>query len=336
MTTMDDVARAAGVAGSTVSHVLNGTRPVNLETRKRVEEALVATGYQRNSVARSLAAGRTEMIGFTVPLGTNPYIVDIANSVESAAAESGYTLMFTDTQDDAAVEERAIARFLEHRVDGIIMAPGPGSEDAAISRIIRAGTPLVLIDRAVPGIDCDQVTIDNESSAHQVTTHLLSHGYRDIAPVVGKTGVWPTEQRWKGYTRALLDAGLMPDPGLVVRGEADESTTTRGILDLYASGRRPDAIFALNNAMTLGTMRALRSLDLEVPKDVALASFDDFPWADLFHPRLTAIAQDGAGLGRIAIELLVARIADPARPSERIELKTTFNIRDSCGGHERP
>jgi LacI family transcriptional regulator len=333
MTTMDDVARAAGVAGSTVSHVLNGTRQVNLDTRKRVEEAILATGYRRNSVARSLAAGRTEMIGFTVPLGTNPYIVDIASAVESAATAAGYTLMFTDTKDDADVEERAIAQFLEHRVDGIIMAPGPGSDNAAISRILRAGTPLVLIDRAVPGVDCDQVTIDNEESAYQLTTHLLSHGYRDIAAVVGRDGIWPTDQRWKGFARALLEAGLTPDPGLVVKGEADEAVTEQGILDLYASGRSPDAILALNNAMTLGTMRALRTLGLDVPRDVALGSFDDFPWADLFHPRLTAIAQDAAGLGRIAIELLIERIADPTRPSERIELPTTFNIRDSCGGH---
>jgi LacI family transcriptional regulator len=330
---MDDVAKAAGVAGSTVSHVLNSTRRVSSDTRKRVEDAILATGYQRNSIARSLAAGRTEMIGFTVPLGTNPYIVDIANAVESAAASGGYTLMFTDTKDDPDVEQRAVAQFLEHRVDGIIMAPGPGHDNAAIFRILKAGTPLVLIDRAVPEVDCDQVTVDNEESSYQLTKHLLSHGYRDIAAVVGKAGIWPTDQRWEGFRRALLEAGLTPDPELVVRGEADERVTEQGIMNLYGSGRSPDAILALNNAMTLGTMRALRSLGLDVPRDVALGSFDDFPWADLFHPRLTAVAQDATGIGRIAIELLIERIADPSRPSQRIELPTTFHIRDSCGGH---
>jgi LacI family transcriptional regulator len=335
MTTMNDVARAAGVAGSTVSHVLNGTRQVNRETRRRVEEAIITTGYRRNSIARSLAAGRTEMIGFTVPLGTNAYIADIANAVEGAAAAAGYTLMFTDTKDDPEVEHRAIERFLEHRVDGIIMAPGPSDDHAAITRIRRERTPLVLIDRAVPGVNCDQVTVDNEDSAYKLTRHLLSHGYRELAVVLGKPGIWPTDQRRAGFERALAESDLPREPQLFVMGEADEQITEEAILQLYESGRSPEAIVTLNNAMTLGTMRALRHLDLEVPDDVALGSFDDFSWADLFQPRLTAIAQDATGIGRIAIELLIEQIADPARSPRHVELATTFNVRDSCGPHDR-
>jgi LacI family transcriptional regulator len=332
MTTMDDVAKAAGVAGSTVSHVLNGTRHVNESTRRRVEDAIRSTGYRPNHIARALAAGKTSTLGLILPVKTNPYLVDIIHAVDVAASALGYTLMLGDSQDDPDAEERAVGNILQRKVDGIILAPGLDSADRAIPQIVASGTPLVLIDRPITELACDQVIVDNFEAARELTAHVISHGYTDIAVLRGAPGIGPTDQRHDGFLKALANAGREEDPALSLVGYNDERRTREAVLDLYQSGRRPRAIVSLNNAMTLGAMRALRLLQLEIPTDVALVSFDDFAWADLFSPRLTAVAQDSGRLGNSAVELLLRRIADPGEPRTLV-IPTEFHIRDSCGTH---
>jgi LacI family transcriptional regulator len=334
MTTMDDVARAAGVAGSTVSHVLNGTRHVNDETRRRVEEAITATGYRPNHIARALAAGKTYTVGLVLPVKTNPYLVDIVHAVDVAASAVGYTLMLGDSQDDPDAEERAVRNILQRKVDGVLLAPGPGSIDRAIPQMLKSETPFVLIDRPIADLECDQVVVDNFEAARELTAHVLSHGYTEIAVIKGAPGIGPTEQRYAGHLQALAEAGLVQDPGLALAGDNDEQQSRRVVNEMLESGRRPHAIVSLNNAMTLGAMHALRALRLQIPRDVALVSFDDFAWADLFAPRLTAVAQDSGRIGAAAVELLLRRMAEPGEPTTTVVVPTEFHIRDSCGTHD--
>ena len=331
---MDDVARRAGVSGATVSHVLNGTRPVSDSTRLRVEQAIKTTGYRHNSLARALAAGRTSTIGMCVPILTNPYIADLVNSIETAASEAGYTLMIGDSRDQSESEERAVNTFLDRRVDGIIMAPGVESRRTTIPLIIESGTPLVLIDRHVDGMDVDQIFTENIESAKRATAHLLSHGYRDIAVVRGQPGIRSTDERFEGFSMALEAAGVEFDPRNSIVGNANSEDTTRALTARLAQGDPPEAIVTLNNAMTIGALRAFRNLDVRVPDDIALVSFDDFEWADLFSPRLTAVAQNIGSMGKDAVRLLIDRIAHPERAFRTVSMPTTLVIRDSCGAHE--
>ncbi|MCS5720623.1 LacI family transcriptional regulator [Herbiconiux sp. CPCC 203407] len=327
---MDDVARRAGVSGATVSHVLNETRRVSDSTRKKVEAAIRETGYRHNTLARALAAGRTHTIGMCVPILTNPYIANLVNAMETAASEAGYTLMIGDSRDDAEIEVRTVNTFLERRVDGIIVAPGVDSQRLTMPLLEASGIPLVLIDRHVREVDADQVFAEGIDSTKRLTSHMLEHGHREIAVLAGTPGIRSTDERLEGFRAAFAARGLEVDPELVVVGNSNAESSERALLELLGR-RRPEAVVALNNAMTIGAMRAFRGLGLRVPQDIALASFDDFEWADLFEPRITALAQDVAGMGRQALELLVARIADPERPTRLVSLAPALHVRDSCG-----
>ncbi|KRD07886.1 LacI family transcriptional regulator [Mycobacterium sp. Root265] len=330
MKTMGDVARIAGVSASTVSHVLNGTRKVNTATRLRVEAAIEQTGYRRNGVARSLAAGRTHTVGLSISALTNPYFGSLVHAVERALSDAGYVLIVGDSHDDVTSEQRVTGSLLDRQVDGMIVAPAAGSERVTLPEITGTGTPLVLIDRGVDA-GCDQVGPENFSSTRSLTAHLLELGHRRIAVVRGLAGISSTIERFDGYCAALTDHGVPVDPALVVDGESNTDVAEREVHTLMSRADRPSALVSLNNAMTIGTLKALRSLGLSIPGDVAFSCYDDFEWSDLFEPRLTAAAQDVETIGVTAVELLLRRMRGNDDPPQQIRVPTSFHHRNSCG-----
>jgi LacI family transcriptional regulator len=327
---MGDVARIAGVSASTVSHVLNGTRKVNTATRLRVEAAIEETGYRRNVVARSLAAGRTHTIGLSISALTNPYLGSLVHAVERALSDAGYVLIVGDSHDDVEPERRVIDSLLDRQVDGMIVAPAAGSEQVTLPQIIRTGTPLVLIDRGVD-VGCDQVGPENLSSARSLTAHLLDLGHRRIAVVRGLAGISSTTERFDGYAAALADRGIAVDAALILNGESSTDVAEREVRALMSGAKRPTALVSLNNSMTIGALKALRGLGLSIPADVAFVCYDDFEWSDLFEPKLTAAAQDVETIGTAAVELLLRRVRGDEAAPHQIRVPTTFHHRTSCG-----
>ncbi|MGY4646895.1 LacI family transcriptional regulator [Mycobacterium sp. URHB0021] len=330
MTTMGDVARIAGVSASTVSHVLNGTRKVDTATRLRVEAAIEETGYRRNVVARSLAAGRTHTVGLSISALTNPYFGSLVHAVERALSDAGYVLIVGDSHDDVESEKRVTDSLLDRQVDGMIVAPAAGSERVTLPEIIRTGTPLVLIDRGVD-VGSDQVVPENFSSARSLTEHLLDLGHRRIAAVRGLAGISSTTERFAGYSAALADRGIAVDAALVLDGDSNTDVAEREVHSLMSGENRPTALVSLNNSMTIGTLKAIRSVGLSIPADVAFVCFDDFEWSDLFEPKLTAAAQDVETIGATAVELLLRRIRGHSSAPQQIRVPTTFRHRNSCG-----
>ena len=330
MKTMGDVARIAGVSASTVSHVLNGTRKVNTATRLRVEAAIEQTGYRRNGVARSLAAGRTHTVGLSIAALTNPYFGSLVHAVERALSDAGYVLIVGDSHDDVVSEQRVTGSLLDRQVDGMIVAPAAGSERVTLPEITRTGTPLVLIDRGVDA-GCDQVGPENFSSAQALTAHLLDLGHRRIAVIRGLAGISSTIERFDGYCAALAERGIAVDPALVLDGDSNTDVAEREVRTLMSRADRPSALVSLNNAMTIGTLKALRSLGLSIPDDVAFCCYDDFEWSDLFAPRLTAAAQDVETIGATAVELLLGRMHGNDDAPQQIWVPTAFHHRNSCG-----
>jgi len=327
---MGDVARIAGVSASTVSHVLNGTRKVDTATRLRVEAAIEETGYRRNVVARSLAAGRTHTVGLSISALTNPYFGSLVHAVEQALSDAGYVLIVGDSHDDVEAEKRVTDSLLDRQVDGMIVAPAAGSERVTLPEIIRTETPLVLIDRGVD-VGSDQVVPENFSSARSLTEHLLDLGHRRIAAVRGLAGISSTTERFAGYSAALADRGIAVDAALVLDGHSNTDVAEREVHTLMSGENRPTALVSLNNSMTIGTLKAVRSLGLSIPADVAFVCFDDFEWSDLFEPKLTAAAQDVETIGAIAVELLLRRIRGHSSAPQQIRVPTTFRHRNSCG-----
>lgn len=329
MTTMADVARQAGVSVATVSHVLNGTRPVRPGTRAAVLGAIDDLGYTHNTLARSLVTSRTRSIGLAVSAISNPYFTEILQGVEAGALAAGYSLLIADPHDDPRHERTVVQLLHERRVDGVIVAPSAEPSEM-VEYLARRSVPTVFLDRLV-GDAYDQVCAENTGPVRQLVEHLADLGHTRIGLVAGLPGLSTTAERVEGYREGLRARGLPFAPALLAGGNSEAAGAQAATRQLLATDKPPTAIVTANNAMTIGALRALRELGREVPRDTALACFDDFSWAELFTPRLTAIAQPSKDIGAAAVRLLLERLAEPDRPPRTLRLPCTFVHRTSCG-----
>ncbi|MFR0351889.1 LacI family DNA-binding transcriptional regulator [Streptomyces sediminimaris] len=345
MATMTDVARSAGVSVATVSHVLNDTRPVLPHTRQAVLDAVDRLGYTPNTLARSLVTSRTRSIGLAVSAISNPYFTEILQGVEAAAVEQGYSLLIADPHDDPEHERKVVQLLHERRVDGMIVAPSANPREL-LAYLGRHEVPAVFLDRLVPtpadGAQADgsprhdQVCAESAEPTARLVSHLAGLGHRRIALVAGLPGLSTTRERVAGYRRGLAGAGLPYDERLVVHGDSESAGAERATAELLSLAARPTALVTANNTMTLGSLRTLRERGLSVPGDLALCCFDDFPWGDLFSPRLTAVSQPSKEIGARAVRVLLERLASPDRPARTVRLPCTFVHRTSCGCPEPP
>lgn len=335
MATMADVARSAGVSVATVSHVLNGTRPVLPHTRQAVLDAVEELAYAPNALARSLVTARTRSLGLAVSAISNPYFTEILQGVEAAAVRQGYGVLIADPRDDPDHELQVVRLLHERRVDGVIVAPSADPR-ALVAHLRRHRVPTVFLDRLVDvphdaSPRFDQVSAAGTEPTARLVRHLAELGHRRIGLVAGRPGFSTTLERTAGYREGLGAAGLPYDDALLAHGDSESAGAERATAGLLSLPAPPTALVTANNAMTLGALRALRDRGLTVPGDVALCCFDDFPWADLFTPRLTAVAQPGRELGAQAVRLLLERLADPDLPARTVRLTCTLMHRTSCG-----
>jgi LacI family transcriptional regulator len=340
MATMADVARSAGVSVATVSHVLNDTRPVLPGTRQAVLSAIEELGYTPNTLARSLVTSRTRSIGLAVSAISNPYFTEILQGVEAGALEHGYSLLIADPHDDPEHELKVVQLLHERRVDGMIVAPSVDPA-ALVAYLGRHSVPTVFLDRVVetPPDDpspFDQVCAENLEPTAQLVTHLAGLGHRRIGLVAGLPGLSTTGERIAGYRYGLAAAGLPYDERLLAHGDSESAAAEQATATLLSLAAPPTALVTANNAMTIGALRALRERGLSVPGDLALCCFDDFAWADLFEPRLTAIAQPSKDIGTEAVRLLLDRLAAPDRTARVLRLPCAFVHRTSCGCPDQP
>lgn len=325
---MRDVALAAKVSVTTVSHVVNGTRAVLPETERAVREALQRTGYITDSVARSMRTGRTHTIGLAMSAISNPYFGQVVHAVERQLTARGYTLLLADTHDEPDREARAVQDLLSHRPAGLILAPS-ARPDETIKQIAARQIPLVSIDRVIP--DVDSVGVENSAPTATLVKHLAALGHRQIALVAGRFGLATSEERIAGYRQGMRDVGLPVGRSLTLAGDSTDEGARTAVLAALQRRNPPTALVIGNNVMTIGTMRALRELQILVPQDLALATFDDFEWSDLFSPRLTTMAQPIDKLATAAIDLLMRRMDNLDGEPQQIRFDPTFIHRDSCG-----
>ncbi|HZF92117.1 LacI family DNA-binding transcriptional regulator [Streptomyces sp.] len=340
MPTMADVARSAGVSVATVSHVLNGTRPVLPHTRQAVLDAIDELGYTPNTLARSLVTSRTRSIGLAVSAISNPYFTEILQGVEAAALEHGYGLLIADPHDDPRHERKVVQLLHERRVDGMIVAPSADPREL-VAYLRRHNVPAVLLDRVLDdraegAQRFDQVCAESAEPMTRLVTHLAGLGHRRIGLVAGRPGLSTTSERITGYRHGLAAAGLPFEERLLLHGDSETAGGERATAALMSLAAPPTALVTGNNAMTIGALRALRERGRTVPGDLALACFDDFAWADLFSPRLTAIAQPSRELGATAVRVLLERLDAPDRPARTVRLPCAFVHRTSCGCPDRP
>ncbi|MFC0597003.1 LacI family DNA-binding transcriptional regulator [Streptomyces palmae] len=329
MATMADVARRAGVSVATVSHVLNKTRPVRPGTRRSVLAAIEELGYTRNTLARSLVTACTRSIGLAISASAHPVFAELLQGAERCALEHGYSLMIADPRDDPAHERTVVGLLHERRVDGVLVAPS-AKPAALLDYLSRSRIPAVLLDRAV-GDGHDRVRADGSAAVADLVGHLAELGHVRIGLIAGPAAVSGTAERVVGYRTGLRRQGLAYAPELLAQGHCAAEGAASAVHRLLESPRPPTALVTADRTMTVGALRGLREAGCRVPEDVALVCFDDFPWADVFSPRLTAVARPGQEIGARAVRLLLDRLAHPDRPARDIRLPCAFVHRASCG-----
>nr|WP_034610043.1 LacI family DNA-binding transcriptional regulator [Cellulomonas sp. URHD0024] len=330
---MRDVAALAGVGIKTVSRVVNGEPGVSAAMIERVQRAAGELNFIPDFTAGSLrrSVRRSNSVGLVLASVDNPFCAAIHRAVEDVAAERGVAVFAASTDEQPQREKDLVAAFSSRRVDGLIISAS-GVDQNYLNPELQTGTPVVMVDRPPVGIDVDTVLVDNLAGAKGATNHLLRAGHRRIACLGDLPTIATASQRRAGYLRALADAGVPTDDRLLGEGLHDIDAAFRAVHRLLCEEDPPTALFTSQNLVTIGAIRALRSLGLQ--HEVALVGFDDFPLADLMDPAVTVVAQDPTAIGRVAAERVFARLEGDTAPPRQIVLPTQLITRGS--GEIRP
>ncbi|MFK4640251.1 LacI family DNA-binding transcriptional regulator [Paenarthrobacter histidinolovorans] len=320
-----DVAKAAGVSAQTVSRVSNGLTNVEESTKNRVLEAMKELGYRPNRAARALKSGQFKSIGvimFTLSSFGNMRTLD---AIATAASRAGYSVTLIPVQDPTTgTVSGAYERLREQQVDGVVVIfEAHLLDDTDIS--LPQDLPAVVID-SNPGFGYPMVDTDQAQGARFATQHLLDLGHQKVWHIGGPTTSFSATHREESWRRTLEEAGLEAPP--VLHGDWSTESGYQIGLEL---GRKPEltAIFAANDQMALGAMRALHELGRRIPEDVSIVGFDDLDESTSFWPPLTTIHQDFYAVGRLSIENLLQQIGGTGSVNDVTTVPTSMVVRKS-------
>lgn len=331
MTDIKDVAKRAGVAPITVSRCINNSGYCSPDTRKRVEAAIAELGFVPNRLASGLRSKRTNTLALVLTDITNPYFTTIARGVEDIASDAGYTMVYCNTDESISKEQMYVQMLLEKRVDGILLVPAQSTPDS-LAFIQKHNIPVVLLDRQVPNIKADIVHCDSEEGAYQLTRLLLSLGHREIALLNCQINISTGQDRLNGYRRALREAGILETTNQEYQGSFTQESGYEMTRKAFSTTHKPTALFAANFLSAYGALKALREMEIRMPEDVAVVSFDDMPTSLYPFPFLTAAVQPAYEMGKKAVEILLKRLSSASSDCcEEVILPTEIIIRQSSG-----
>lgn len=319
MPTIKEVSQRANVSPSTVSRVLNGTTPVSPEAAHRVLKAVKELDYTPNTFARSLATNRSGGFGVTMNDVGSPYYGTMLRGIESALQEASIHLLVSSGHADAERERSAI-RFLEQRRSDALIIQAEALPDEELIRLAQtADVPIVIFGRLIPELEGKCVHFDNEAGGELATQHLIDAGHRKIAHISGPLGFPDSRHRMQGYRQALMSAGIDHDDRFVVEGDFLEAGGYSAMQRLLARNAVPDAVFAANDQMAAGAMRAARDAGFDIPQDISFVGFDDVVLARYLSPALTTVRQPLHKMGRAAAIIALAQLE-----KREVEVRTRF------------
>ncbi|MBZ0291433.1 MAG: LacI family transcriptional regulator [Anaerolineae bacterium] len=332
--TLMDVARASGVSGATVSRVLSGYEFVKESTRRRVLETVEQLGYVANLQARSLAGGRSQVIGLLVPNLGNSYVGTISRGVDHELIRANYDLMLYTSHRHPGKESFYANAIANGLTDGLLLI-APLVPATYLEVLREQNFPYVLIDQTDTTENSNVVESTNWQGAYDATCYLNQLGHTRIAFITGASIVRSAVDRLAGYKAALTDCNIPFKEELVVEGDYQQQTGYEVSKRLLQSvNPPPTAIFACNDLSAFGAMEAVRESGLRIPDDISIIGFDDIPQASLIYPKLTTVRQPLEQMGQVAVKILLECIEDLGRPTQHVSLKTELVIRDSCGPYK--
>jgi LacI family transcriptional regulator len=332
--TIRDVAAAAGVSHQTVSRVINNRPDVAEETRHRVWQVIEELGYQPSAIARGLASKRTYTLGLITADFSDFFFTQVIVGAEVEARKHGYFFMLCSTERNPADEPEYLRLLTEREVDGILFARPSTEEDSRhIVSLIQQGVPLVTTAYWLSGEKLTVVDVDNVDGGLRATECLIELEHRKVGIITGPDGWKSVNDRTEGYKLALQRAGIPFDASLIEHSDWSYQGGYEAMGRLLAKAPQITALFAQNDRMAIGAIRALREAGRRIPDDVAVVGYDDIPAAAYCHPPLTTIRQPMQRVGKVATRLLIQLINDPAAERKEVLLRTELIRRGTCGSN---
>jgi LacI family repressor for deo operon, udp, cdd, tsx, nupC, and nupG len=325
--TIQDVAKAAGVSVATVSRVINNSTSVSPETKELVLNAIKRLDYRPNLLGRNLRRTETRLILVLLPNISNPFYSRIVKGIEDVGHRNGYNVMLCNTDSDPDREKLYLDLLKNRLADGVIfMAPSISREELAG---IGKSFPVVQCCEYREGAGVSHVSIDNFAASQKAVKHLLALGHRRIGLISCDNDYLSTIHREEGYRKALRDADIEPEEELAGDGDYSFKSGLRAAGRLLSLKERPTAVFCISDIMAVGAIRAARERGLRVPEDFAVVGFDDISFASMCDPMLTTIAQPKYDLGCTAMELLLRQIRGGMKEPRDLILEFELMIRES-------
>ena len=326
---MKNVAKLANVSIATVSRVFTGSDNVADKTRKKVMKAVKELNYHPNALARQLRMMETKTIIVVVPDITNTFFSQVLKGIEITARRNGYRVLLGDTGNDINIEHEYLKALYEKHADGLVLLTARMDRNTIESLIEKY--PVVLACEYLEDSSVPTVSIDNISAARKITEHLIKLGHKRVAHITGPMKVILSRDRLKGYKQAMKAYGLEIDPLLITEGDFYYETGYDLMLKLMSINNPATAIFAANDEMAIGAIKAIQSQGLKVPEDIAIVGFDNIKMSAIFSPSLTTIGQPMYKIGEKAMNLLLDLIRGKKLRKNQFVLDDKLIIRESCG-----
>jgi LacI family transcriptional regulator len=305
--TLHHVAQEAGVSPSTVSRILNGSKPVNPEKRAAVEAAIEKLSYRPSILAQGLARGQSMTVGVLTPSISSPFYGEIMLGIEDVLVETSFQAYFVSAHNGSQREKRSMQNLIDRRVDGLIVVDG--LSDALLLKEKSAKLPLISVGRDIPELEGYCIGLDNLLGSRLAAKHLLDLGHRRIAYIAGSRHHHDAQERLEGYKQSLEEAGIPFDPRLVVEGDYTEASGVLALEKLFASGVAFSALMVANDQMAMGARLALFRRGVRIPDDLSLVGFDDVFGSSYTTPPLTTIRIPTREMGRAAAQAMLSLLS---------------------------
>lgn len=324
-----DISAKTGLSISTVSRVLSGKAEqyrIGEKSQQIIIEAAKEFNYIPNQFAANLRTGKSKTIALIVPSLNNPFFADLASTINAEVRKYGYITMISDSDENLEIEELELQQVISRNVEGLIIAPC-GNNWEYIKQLHDQGLPIICIDRYFEKLDIPFVSTDNYNGAYNATKHLIENGHSLISCIQGVKEATPNRLRVKGFIDAMAEAGI-GNYNIV----GDDYSVQNGYLEtrlLLQQKERPTAIFTLSNMLAMGCMKALKEMNVRIPEDISLITFDDHLYLDYLSTPLSCIAQPVSDISKIAIKFLFSRINNNEVKTSQILLKPEMKFRKS-------
>ncbi len=326
--TIKDVARVSGYSINTVSRALNNKPEIKKETKDKILKVAEELGYFKNFAAASLRGQKTKTIGVVIPDSANPFYSEVLKGIEGEAKKCNYQIILTNTERDYKNERESIFALIKRRIDGLLISPVQERYDD-IEELIKLNIPFVILGRHFEEINVDEVYNDEIKGGYIATEYLIKKGHKRILMLNGYLYKSPAKMRFEGYKKALNTYNIPFDPELVVIGDIDFADGYAQIKEVLGSKKRFDAIFAYNDMLALGAIKALKEHGLKTPDDVAVVGYDDILFASISAPALTTVRIKKGEMGQRAFNLLMERI-DGRKDVKKEVLDVELIVRESA------